>query len=401
MRIPLVSLGSVIQFIRGVTFKPTDQIAPFSKGSIVVMRTKNVQVEGLDTSDLIAIPRSLVKREEQVLLDGDILISSANSWELVGKSSFVNSLDFDSTAGGFISIVRPITTKVDPRYLYHWIMAPENQHSIRYCGRQTTNISNLDVSRFKLLEIPLPPLDEQKRIAAILDKADAIRQKRKQAIDLADEFLRSVFLDMFGDPVTNPKGWKVKPLSGLIAEGDKINYGIVQPGEHVDGGVPIVRVGDIADGKIDKSKLKCVLKEIDEKNKKSRLIGDEILITCVGATVGKVALADSSLQGFNTVRALTRVRLSNQVNRQFVFRYLQSPFVQNYFQMQLRTVGQPTLNGKQIGETPILLPEKDVQKSFLDIAEKLQSKIDAALAQLVNADDMFNSLSQKAFSGQL
>ena len=61
-------------------------------------------------------------------------------------------------------------------------------------------------------EIPLPPLPEQKRIAAILDKADAIRRKRRQAIKLADDFLRATFLDMFGDPVTNPKGWEVKEL---------------------------------------------------------------------------------------------------------------------------------------------------------------------------------------------
>ncbi|POC15472.1 type I restriction endonuclease subunit R, partial [Vibrio vulnificus] len=68
---------------------------------------------------------------------------------------------------------------------------------------------------FSELEIPLPPLEEQKRIAAILDKADAIRQKRKQAIALADEFLRSVFLEMFGDPVSNPKGWEEPILSDI------------------------------------------------------------------------------------------------------------------------------------------------------------------------------------------
>lgn len=65
-------------------------------------------------------------------------------------------------------------------------------------------------------EIPLPLLPEQKRIAAILDKADAIRRKRQQAIQLADDFLRAVFLDMFGDPVTNPKGWEVKPLGDVL-----------------------------------------------------------------------------------------------------------------------------------------------------------------------------------------
>ena len=73
-------------------------------------------------------------------------------------------------------------------------------------------------------EIPLPPLPEQKRIAAILDKADQLRQKRQQAIGLADEFLRSVFLDMFGDPVTNPKGWEVT-YGKCQTDGSEAKYG--------------------------------------------------------------------------------------------------------------------------------------------------------------------------------
>src|SRR5690606_17946800 len=80
----------------------------------------------------------------------------------------------------------------------------------------TTSIPGLNRDDLYSTQIPLPPLPEQKRIAAILDKADAIRRKRQQAIQLADDFLRAVFLDMFGDPVINPKGWDVKPLSAGI-----------------------------------------------------------------------------------------------------------------------------------------------------------------------------------------
>ncbi|HIF9325696.1 TPA: restriction endonuclease subunit S [Photobacterium damselae] len=288
--------------------------------------------------------------------------------------------------------------KVFPKYGYY---ALKRLKPILESIAPSTTVAIVNKSNFEALEIPLPPLKEQQRIAAILDKADAIRQKRKQAIELADEFLRSVFLDMFGDPVTNPKGWEIKPLSELIIKGDKINYGIVQPGEHIDDGIPIVRVGDICDGSINQNNLKRVCKNIDEKHKKSRLHGDEILITCVGATIGKVALADTSLKGFNTVRALTRVRLNEVVNRHFVFRYLQSPFIQGYFHAQLRTVGQPTLNGKQIGETPILLPSLDVQNDFLKLVEKFQDKKNKAIRQKIDLDELFNSLSQKAFSGQL
>ncbi|MGP4957891.1 hypothetical protein, partial [Pseudomonas helleri] len=81
---PISRLGEVISFIRGVTFTPEDQVEPLSDGSTVVMRTKNVQVAGLDQSDLIAVPSGFVRRKEQSLREGDILVSSANSWELVG-----------------------------------------------------------------------------------------------------------------------------------------------------------------------------------------------------------------------------------------------------------------------------------------------------------------------------
>jgi type I restriction enzyme S subunit len=300
------------------------------------------------------------------------------------------------TNQGFKSLIPG--ENVDGLYLYYCMLARSAKLQALGNGATFKEVSKKIVEDF---EIPLPPLIEQKRIAAILDKADAIRRKRQQAIQLADDFLRAVFLDMFGDPVTNPKGWKVKPLSALINIHDKINYGIVQPGEHVEGGIPIVRVGDIVDGAIAKSKLKRVSTEIDIKNKKSRLVGDEILITCVGATVGKVALADKSLKDFNTVRALTRIRLSPEINRHFVFRYLQSPYIQGYFQAQLRTVGQPTLNGKQIAETPILIPNIELQRNYLSIAEAITKGKNRFKESSVEIECCFKSLSQKAFNGKL
>lgn len=209
---PMVKLGDVLSIIRGVTFKPNDQVEPLSEGSTIVMRTKNVQRSGLDISDLIAIPDSFIKRDEQYLRSEDMLISSANSWELVGKISFIDKLPAKSTAGGFISIIRAKKEKVIPKYLYYWLTLEHTQVIIRNCGQKTTNISNLNLERFKELFIPLPSLNDQRRIVAILDKAANIRQKREQTIKLADDFLRVTFLAMFGDPVENPKRWDVGSL---------------------------------------------------------------------------------------------------------------------------------------------------------------------------------------------
>ena len=191
MTIEIVKLGDVADYIRGITFKPADVVPAHSPDSVVCMTTKNVQAT-LDESKLTAVPPRFVKRAEQYLQCGDILISSANSWNLVGKATYVPKLSYAATAGGFISILRAQDEKVDPRYLYNWVSSGATQHRARLCARQTTNIANLDRGRFLGLKIPLPPLPEQRRIAAILDKADAVRRKRQQTLDLADQFLLSL-----------------------------------------------------------------------------------------------------------------------------------------------------------------------------------------------------------------
>ena len=210
----VVRLGDHATLIRGITFKPVDKRDPLGEGTVVCMRTKNVQAT-LDPSDLIAVPSSIVKNPEKMLSTGDILVSSANSWNLVGKCCQVPELQYPSTAGGFISILRPKTEKLQSSYLYRWFSSDEIQKRLRSFGNQTTNISNLNHKRTLDLGIPLPPLAEQERIAGILDAADALRAKRREALSQLDTLLQSTFLNMFGDPVTNPMGWDTSELGDV------------------------------------------------------------------------------------------------------------------------------------------------------------------------------------------
>ena len=153
-----------------------------------------------------------------MLSTGDILVSSANSWNLVGKCCQVPKLQYLSAAGGFISILRPKTEKLESSYLYRWFSWGEIQRTLRSFANQTTSISNLDHKKTLELQIPLPPLAEQKRIAAILDAADSLRAKRREALAQLDTLLQSTFLDMFGDPVTNPMGWEEEHLPNLVSK---------------------------------------------------------------------------------------------------------------------------------------------------------------------------------------
>jgi len=239
-------LGDVVEFMRGITFKPEDVIDPGKSGAVVCMRTKNVQ-ELLDVSDLIAVPPEFVRREELFLQENDVLISSANSWNLVGKVAQVPALPYKATAGGFIAIVRARQGEIDPKFLYRWLASGCSQAAIRACGRQTTNISNLSVPQFLALPIAVPNPVEQQRIATILDNADSLRRKRQEAIRLADDFLRAVFIDMFGDPVTNPKGWQVKRLDAL----GSLDRGVSKHRPRNDpsllgGSHPLIQTGEVA-----------------------------------------------------------------------------------------------------------------------------------------------------------
>jgi type I restriction enzyme S subunit len=187
----------VADFVRGVSFKPDDVQPLGTKNTIACFRTKNVQ-EQIDLEDVWAIPKTCVSRDEQILEEGDLLVSTANSWNLVGKCCWVPRLGWPATLGGFIAALRPRLTEVSPRFLYHWFSWGPVQANLRSCARRTTNISNLDLNQALDLRIPLPPLEEQRRIAAILDKADELRQKRRSALQKLDSLTQSIFLDMFG-----------------------------------------------------------------------------------------------------------------------------------------------------------------------------------------------------------
>jgi len=289
--------------------------------------------------------------------------------------------------------------RVDHRYLSHYINSPTAASWVAREAKGTTR-QRVNLSNFRRLPVPLPSLPEQRRIAEVLDKADALRAKRRAALAQLDTLTQSIFLDMFGDPATNPKGWPIKQLAELVRGDDTINYGVVQPGDETEGGVPLVRVGDLVEGKVRRSGLKRIAPSIEAAYRRSRLRGDEILISCVGS-IGVVALADESVKGFNIARAVARIPLADTMNRLFVAAYLVTDHVQRYFVNELRTVSQPTLNIKQISETAIVTPPIEMQLEFARRVSAVQ-KLGAAHRQfLAEMDALFGSLQHRVFGGAL
>lgn len=392
-----LSLGEVAEFIRGVTFKPTDIVEFGTMNSVVCMRTKNVQKD-LDESDLLSIDKSFVKNDKKNLQEGDLLVSTANSFELVGKACWVPKLDYPATAGGFISILRADPAVLYPRYLYHWITTGKVQHILRYCGRQTTNISNMDFDRARKVKIPLPALEEQKQIAAILDKADAIRRKRRKAIEMTDQLLKSVFLEMFGDPVENTKAWELHKFSDVSTSRlGKMLDAKQQTGEHQQ---YYLRNPNVQWNKIVLTDLQKMDFNEKDRNEFQLKYGDVLI--CEGGEVGRAAIWRNEMDNCYFQKALHRVRPNTEIVTSeylcdLMWFYAKYGGLTDY--VSSATIAH--LTGAKLKNMEIPIPPIELQKKYIEITEKHRTYLDKNISADIRFKDLINSLTQRAFKGEL
>ncbi|MEN6582081.1 MAG: pentapeptide repeat-containing protein [Armatimonadota bacterium] len=208
----------VCEFIRGLTFSPSDVTTYQSDNNSACMRTKNVQSR-LDLSDTIYVPRELVRDPKQMLRRGDMLISVANSSEQVGKCCLVEELPFEATLGGFIAAARADEALMAPRFLYYWLSSPWIQAKLRRTARKTTNIANLPLSDVQRLIMPVPPLAEQHSIVDILDAADEARRLRAEADGEMKRLIPALFDEMFGDPGVTSKQRELIECAHFVSGG--------------------------------------------------------------------------------------------------------------------------------------------------------------------------------------
>ena len=410
MILTVTPLRKAAKFIRGITFKPEDMCSPSEPGAVVCMRTKNIQAD-IDLSDLIAIPDAFVRRAEQNLVEGDLLISSANSWNLVGKACWVPNLSCRSTAGGFISILRCDRDLVFPRYFYHWVTSGQTQHDLRNCGRQTTNISNLDFDRALDLEIPLPykngkpDLEEQKRIAAILDKADAIRRKLQQSLRLSDDFLRSVFLDMFGDP--EGQGWESTTVEELASQ----KKGSIRTGpfgsqllhsEFVDEGIAVLGIDNAVRNKFAWGQPRFITEEKYEDLKRYTVHPGDVLITIMG-TCGRCAVVPHDVPKAINTKHLCCITLDpKKCLPEFLHSYfLLHPMAKSYLGQAAKGAIMDGLNMGLIKSLPVPIVPIALQRAYIKIVKHRANVYNHLTTQAAESETLFSSLQQRAFRGEL
>lgn len=375
MSAPISSkLGEIAEFIRGVTYKPGDVTTSDDLDAIPCMRTKNIQ-QDLEDDDLVYIPREPIKNDK-LLREGDILVSSANSWNLVGKCSWVPALSYEATFGGFTSVLRANSNTVWPRYLYHWFTTDRIQQLARSFGQQTTNISNLNQGRCLELEIPLPSLDEQRRIATILDKADAMRRKRKRAMELLDSLTQSIFLEMFGDPNINPLNLPKIALGDLVKV--KSGNGLVAKDMDENGSFPVYGGNGI-------------------NGHHSSYMFEEPMIVLgrVGVYCGAVHVTQP--HSWVTDNAL----YVSEIKRPTSLRYLADVLRFADLNQYAGRAAQPLISGSRIYPVEVLFPPLELQRTYERAIASSRSMETLLFDSRERLEALFSSLQSRAFSGQL
>lgn len=296
---------------------------------------------------------------------------------------------------------------VDPDYICYASRQPEFRAEVQRVKVGSTQV-HVRARELKEIEIPLPPLPEQKRIAAILDKANAIRRKRQQAIQLADDFLRAVFLDMFGDPVSNPKAWEVRLLKDLSL---KIHSGNTPKGgreNYVESGVIFLRSQNVWKRKIILDDVAYIDEAMHKKMAGSSLRNQDILMTKTGrfntenSSLGRAAMFWGEDDSANVNGHVYLIRLDAKVDKQFVLFILTMPEYYEYIRsVCVGGIDKRQLNKDHLGNFPIIFPSVELQQKFSEIMSMVEGGKIKAVDGLRVSEHMFDALSQKAFAGLL
>ncbi|SPA10648.1 hypothetical protein CBM2633_A10274 [Cupriavidus taiwanensis] len=282
----------------------------------------------------------------------------------------------------------------DPRWVYYMLQSFGLERFAQGAGVPTLNRNLIHGE-----SINVPPIVEQRRIAAILDTADALRAKRREALLHLARLGQSIFVEMFGDPIENHRNYPVSCLNDLVDENRPITYGILMPGPDVEDGVLYVRVVDMKNGGIELSGIRSTSREISNSYRRSLLKGGDLLMSIRGH-VGRFAIIPPMLEGANITQDSARLAVVG-ANPLYVRECLKTPGFQRWMAKHTKGVAVRGINLADVKIMPIPVPEQRLQDEFAERIGAIETMQLSFREALDTGDKLFASLQHRAFRGEL
>lgn len=374
-------LGNIATFVNGKAFKPSD----WSDSGLPIIRIQNLT----NSIDDIHYYNGAIE-DKYLIATGDILISWSAT---IGVFEWLNG---DAVLNQHIFKVVFDKEPIDKTFFKHLIKQKIDEMLKNVHGSTMKHITKGD---FDNIDVLLPSLDEQKKIAKILDKADEIRAKKKLANDKLDEFLKSTFISMFGDPVRNEQKLPKQALCSLC---NKITDGTHDTPPRYDSGVMIITGKNIRPFKIDYSQLDYVT-EADHKIIYERCNPEygDVLYTNIGVNLG-TAVMNNIHEEFSMKNVALLKNKREVLNSRFLEHILNFNTTKSEI-IRISSLGgaQKFLSLQQIRNFEIIVPPIEDQNKFAQIVEHVEAQKQKNELVIEQMNNLFNSLSQRAFKGKL
>ena len=384
------------------------EVGEGEKGSKVIRTTNFTNIGRLDLSSIVERDIDSIKHENKKLKFGDIIIekSGGSPTQPVGRVVIFEETNEEVYfCNNFTSILRP-NKNIVPKFGLYLLKNLYNKKKVLKFQNKTTGIINIKLNDYlNNTEITIPNLEVQDRIVEVLNKTQELIDKRKEQLESLDELVKSKFIEMFGDPVINPKGWKYPKIEEVVAnEKNAIKAGpfgsalkkeyYIKSGYKIYGQEQVIS-GDINLGDYYISEEKY--KELENYAIKS----NDVLISLVG-TYGKLLIVPTIFEaGIINPRLMKITFNSNLINTIYFKFFFQSESLRNRLSDNTHGGTMPILNVGIVRNINIPIPPIELQNQFADFVkqvDKLKFEMENSLKKL---EDNFNSLMQKSFNGEL
>jgi type I restriction enzyme S subunit len=387
-------LGKYIDQIRGVTYRSIDSSPIPLNGYLPILRSNNIEEGSINFIDLVFVPKERIN-DVQLLKKGDILITaSTGSLKVIGKNGQIES-DYNGAFGAFCKVVRP-KTSIYAKYLKFYFQTNNYRTTIRNVINGA-NINNIKNEHIDNLKIPLPPLKTQRKIAALLDKANELVQNDKKTLKKYDQLAQSVFLEMFGDPIKNTKRFIIKRLDQLAS----ISRGKFTPRprndpKYYNGSFPFIQTGDIANSKHRLTNYTQTLNENGIKVSKEFKKGT-VVVAIVGATIGTSAILEIDTYATDSVIGIiVNQDIASSEYIEYVLRFWKPIFLE-----RAPETARANINIETFKPIEIPLPPMELQRRYLIIINHIETQKQLVRQSLQKSEELFQGLMQRAFKGEL
>ncbi|KOY81871.1 restriction endonuclease subunit S [Lysinibacillus macroides] len=395
-----VRLEDVCEFINGDRGKNYPKSNEFIDAGIPFINAGHINNSRVNFSKMNYISEEVYEKlGSGKIQNKDIIFCLRGS---LGKSALI---DFDK--GAIASSLVILRNKNEKRLNTSYLMYLLNSQVI-YSQINKTNTGssqpNLSAANVKNFIVPLPDLRIQHKVVQVLDIVQELINKRKQQLEALDQVIQSMFLEMFGDPITNVRGWEISPCKDVAI---KIGSGATPKGgnaSYKDSGISLIRSMNVYNNKFSYKDLAFIDEEQAEKLNNVEVFKNDVLLNITGASVARSCIVPTDILPARVNQHVAIIRPKEEMVNYIFLSYLFTNEIYQRYLWQIATNGGATreaITKQQIEKLPVILPPLYLQNDFASKVEQIEKQKSLMQSSIEELENMYNALLQKAFNGNL